>query len=97
METQPQSSRGRTASGPFPLDVWVCVAVTVLCAAAYVWSARQPVPFLFSRQPNGYYQLLTAGFRSGHLAVKLEPHPALLALPDPYDPVAKRRPTASTT
>ena len=62
--------------------------MAALAVGLYFWSARQPVPFLFSRQPISYYELLTAGFRSGHLSVKLEPHPALLALPNPYDPVA---------
>jgi hypothetical protein len=62
--------------------------VAVLAGAVYFWSARQPVHFLFSRVPESYYELLTAGFRSGHLYVKLDPHPALLALPNPYDPVA---------
>jgi hypothetical protein len=38
--------------------------------------------------PAGYYGLETAGFRAGHLYVALAPHPALLAMDDPYDPVA---------
>ena len=62
--------------------------MAVLCAWLYFWSARQPVDFLFSREPAGYYGLLTAGFRHGHLAVDRLPDPRLLALPDPYDPVA---------
>ncbi len=69
-------------------DILVCLVVAALCAWCYFWSARQPVSFLFSRQPTNYYGLLTAGFRAGHLYVKLEPHPALLALPNPYDSAA---------
>ncbi len=56
----------------------------------YVWSALQPANawMISSKIPDGYYPLETAGFQSGHLYVPITPHPALLALPDPYDPVA---------
>ena len=42
----------------------------------------------FSREPGDYYNLQTAGFLHGHLYAAVEPHPGLLALADPYDPVA---------
>jgi hypothetical protein len=58
--------------------------VAMLCA----WSARSSGGILFSRQPDGYYPLLTAGFRAGHLHARLDPDPRLLALADPYDPRA---------
>jgi hypothetical protein len=48
----------------------------------------QPTGVYFTRYPSGYYGLLTAGFRDGQLSVKLQPAPGLLALKDPYDPVA---------
>lgn len=54
----------------------------------FFWTAVQPTGEFFSRGPAGYYGLLTAGFRDGHLHVKLNPAPGLLALSDPYDPVA---------
>jgi hypothetical protein len=56
----------------------------------YLWSAFQPGNSWVISQavPDGYYPLETAGFRSGHLYAAIDPHPALLALPDPYDPVA---------
>ncbi len=68
-------------------------ALLVLAALVgwfYVWSALQPGDswLLSFKNPAGYYPLETAGFRSGHLYAALTPHPALLALPDPYDPVA---------
>ena len=42
----------------------------------------------FRREAEGYYNLQTAGFIQGHLYAAVEPHPGLLALADPYDPVA---------
>jgi hypothetical protein len=42
----------------------------------------------FTREPEGYYNLQTAGFLQGHLYAAVKPPPELLALPDPYDPVA---------
>jgi hypothetical protein len=37
-----------------------------------------------------YYSLLAGSFREGELALPLKPDPALLALPNPYDPVARQ-------
>jgi hypothetical protein len=62
----------------------------VACVAA-VWFFVAAAPAqggFFSREPSGYYGMQTAGFRNGHLHVALKPAPGLLALPDPYDPVA---------
>ncbi len=64
------------------------VVLSAVGAWLYGLSARQAGGALFSRQPSGYYPLLTAGFQAGQLAVKLDPDPRLLALPNPYDPVA---------
>src|SRR5882724_2446250 len=78
-------------SVPTGLGRWqgVMLAVILLsCAWLYFWSALRYPNSAFGREPNGYYGLLTAGFRSGHLYAAIEPHPALLALKDPYDPMA---------
>ena len=69
-------------------DTRLCLVVAALCACLYFWSARQPAGAFFSREPPGYYGLLTAGFRHGHLYVDRAPDPRLLTLADPYDPVA---------
>lgn len=37
-----------------------------------------------------YYSLLATSFRNGELALPLKPDPALLALPNPYDPIARQ-------
>jgi hypothetical protein len=42
----------------------------------------------FAPLPADYYSLQTAGFLKGQLNVAVQPHPGLLALADPYDPVA---------
>lgn len=48
----------------------------------------QPTGGFFTTYPSGYYGMLAAGFRDGSTAVKLKPAEGLLALQDPYDPVA---------
>jgi hypothetical protein len=75
------------------IETWLCVIVGIWVGWFYVWSALQPgnAWVISSKNPDGYYPLETAGFHSGHLYVAITPHPALLALPDPYDPVANAR------
>lgn len=69
-------------------DTAVILLLVVLTGWLYFWCARQPgVPFV-DKNPSGYYGLQAAGFLQGHLHAAIEPHPALKALPDPYDPVA---------
>jgi len=72
------------------LETWACVLLAILVGGFYLWTAHQPSSIwgVASKTPEGYYPLETAGFRSGHLYVALAPHPALLAMADPYDPVA---------
>ena len=68
------------------------VAAPAMVIAFYVWtSASAGSPFEFSGNHGGYYDLLTHGFLSGHVYLKLEPPPELLALPNPFDPVANAR------
>ena len=47
---------------------------------------RKPGPAL--RREGDYYNLLVDGFRHGHLYLPVKPEPELLALENPYDPVA---------
>jgi hypothetical protein len=67
-----------------------CATVALLAAWFYFWSAGQPTGIrpLTLPAPQNYYAYQAAGFRAGHLYLALEPHPALLAMKDPYDPVA---------
>ncbi|HEX3729666.1 MAG TPA: hypothetical protein VHV47_07665, partial [Opitutaceae bacterium] len=60
----------------------------MLGAALYFWVTSLSGLKTFNLAPSGYYGLLTAGFRGGHLYAAITPEPALLALKDPYDPVA---------
>ena len=55
----------------------------------FYWTTLQPAGgFFFSKERSGYYGALTKGFCEGHLHVDFKPTPGLLALKDPYDPVA---------
>ena len=63
--------------------------MALLAMGFYFWTVQRPsLNFYTTRDPQGYYPLQAAGFRSGHLYLPLEPHPSLLVLKDPYDPVA---------
>ena len=64
--------------------------MALLAAWFYFWTVAQPPlahPYM-TRDPQGYYAFQAAGYRTGHLYLALKPNPALLALSDPYDPVA---------
>lgn len=41
------------------------------------------------RETSTYYDLLATAFRHGQLSLELQPDPALLALPNPYDPASR--------
>jgi hypothetical protein len=78
------------AQGKDRIETWICVIAAVFTAYFYLWTALEPArPWILGyRDPSGYYPLLTAGFRSGHLYTANAPSTELLALADPYDPVA---------
>jgi len=54
----------------------------------YFWTAAQPHFGFWDTGPTGYYGFQTEGFLRGQLNVTISPAPELLALKDPYDPVA---------
>jgi len=54
----------------------------------YFWTANKVSGDYFSPQPTGYYGLQTRGFIKGQVNAAITPAPELLALKDPYDPVA---------
>lgn len=76
-----------STSGSSRFERLLLLLIVAACAWSCSFRLREGDP-AFTRLPDGYYALLTAGFRSGHTYLPLEPHPALLALADPYDPVA---------
>ncbi|HZZ20323.1 MAG TPA: hypothetical protein VFE25_13180, partial [Opitutaceae bacterium] len=82
-ELKPRGARTR-------METLGCLAIALAAAWFYFWSVSQPVSAekFATRTPAGYYPLQAAGYRSGHLYLALDVHPALLALKDPYDPVA---------
>src|SRR5262245_19110728 len=67
----------------------VLAAVAMLVDAYYLWQARvSNGPFEWGHDLGEYYTLLGQGFARGHTYLPVDPSPALLALPDPYDPKA---------
>lgn len=68
---------------------WRLTCAFALIACFYVWTAATsgfavaPAP-----QLDGYYNFLAKGFLAGQLNLSVTPSPQLLALPDPYDPIA---------
>jgi hypothetical protein len=51
----------------------------------YYWSVRATGDPSWYDDPGGYYGLLARAFAGGHLYLPVEPDPALLALPNPWD------------
>jgi len=62
--------------------------LVILASGWLLFAQAARLDALFRREPAGYYGLLVEGFRHGHLYAAVQPHPGLLALPNPYDPVA---------
>ena len=66
--------------------VWLLV--TAPTVAFYWWTATSSNgPPIFSLKHGDHYNLLVDGYLKGHLYLAVQPPPALLALPNPYDPV----------
>ena len=68
------------------IGVWLLAAAPVVWF--YSWTATSSWgPFEWRNDKVDHYNLLADGFLSGHLYMKLDPPPELLALRDPYDPL----------
>ncbi|RPJ27463.1 MAG: hypothetical protein EHM33_07955 [Chloroflexi bacterium] len=59
--------------------------VLVAVIGIYFWFAS-----VSHDSTSNYYSLLATSFRNGELSLPLTPDPALLALPNPYDPAARQ-------
>jgi hypothetical protein len=89
MPAEPTAMADPPLVARFPRRNYVALAATTAVIAwFYFLCAGQSSAHWTSREPNGYYNLLADAFLAGQLHLKLEPHPNLLQLPDPYDPVA---------
>jgi tetratricopeptide (TPR) repeat protein len=75
-----------------PAVPWIALgAVAALVAGLFLWMARLSVTELTGPSAAGnHYNLLVAGFRSGHLGLAKEAPPELGRLADPYDPFTNR-------
>ncbi|HJZ99492.1 MAG TPA: hypothetical protein VKE70_23440, partial [Candidatus Solibacter sp.] len=86
--------RARSAPAPEarPARQWELPPGTFLFAAIaafYVWTATSSqYAFVWGTKKADHYNLLAEGFLSGHLYLTQNPPKELLALPNPYDPVA---------
>lgn len=79
---------GRRAAGWYPFTVGLTVLVWAILAAYSAWLTSA------GRFPNyppggGFYPLQAEAFLHGQLALLEQPDPILLALPDPYDMLAR--------
>ena len=93
-----QALKNKHINEPFPLQLpggrarvesWGLGLLALAAVCWFYWSTLQPGGGLFfSKERSGYYGALTKGFCEGHLHVDFKPAPGLLALKDPYDPVA---------
>ena len=78
------------------LPTWILkhkalIAFCALVGAYYLWTVwSSGSPIAFNQDRSDYFNLLSDGFLSGHLHLLVAPDPNLLALPDPYDPVANQ-------
>jgi hypothetical protein len=67
----------------------VCPAATLAIATYYLWAAQASgTPFVWNQDLGGYYNLLARAFAQGHFYLPVAPSHNLLALPNPYDPIA---------
>ncbi len=65
------------------------ILACALVLLIYVWFISAGTWFHWPKTSN-YYGLLAESFRQGQLSLQAKPDPALLALPDPYDPKARK-------
>lgn len=67
---------------------WCVVAlVAIWVGIYYLWAVRASgTRFAWGYDLDEYYDLLGRGFAGGHLYLPVQPSPALLALPNPWDP-----------
>jgi hypothetical protein len=73
-----RTSRGRLPGLLFVAVAFFHLALAWVCGPAGNWHG----------QTSEYYQLLTDAFLAGQTSLLVQPPAQLLALPDPYDPVA---------
>jgi hypothetical protein len=71
------------------VDALLVVGLLALVFAFYLWTASSSGnPIRFSDGATDYFNLQADAYLDGDLRLPIEPGPELLALPNPYDPVA---------
>ncbi len=83
------AARRARAAGRWAAERWAWLAGLALVALFYLWTARSSGdPLAIGGQQGDYYNLLADAFRAGQLDLLVRPRAELLALPNPFDPVA---------
>lgn len=89
-ESEPKSTASASRTGEY----FLLTAIFLLVAAFDLWTVRSTgTEWRFGREQEDYYNRLIDGWLDGHLYMKAEVSPALLAVSDPYDP--RQRPQGS--
>lgn len=69
---------------PWP-SVWLCGVLLLIAAAVFVYYSG-----LAPGHSTAYYRMLAEAFLAGRTSLDILPRPDLLALANPYDPIANR-------
>jgi hypothetical protein len=69
------------------IDAWL-LAIVALTTLFYFWTAETSVPFTFAAHQTDVYNLLADGLLHGHTYLPIHTPAGLLALRNPYNPVA---------
>lgn len=76
--------RSTAADSASETDLFV-LPVLLIVISIYLWFAS-----VSHESTSRYYSLLATSFRNGELSLPLNPDPALLQLPNPYDPATRQ-------
>jgi hypothetical protein len=77
---------------PLRTDVLPLCLILMAVLGFYLWTASSSGnPFRFSHNADDRYNLLSDSLLDGRASLELDPPEGLLALPNPYDPVANQQ------
>ncbi len=86
--SQPHQPRDGILSAGTLRPIVSCILAAVIVLAVYVWFVSVGY-WTWWPKTTYTYDLLGSAFRAGQVSLQETPDPALLALPDPYDPAAR--------
>jgi hypothetical protein len=83
-------SNSRASRSLFRHPIFVAAVLLTIVGFVQLWLNTAGQLWLWPRYTI-YYPALTDAFLHGQLSLRIKPPPQLLALPDPYDPIAAQR------